>query len=162
MSADRGLQRERARAKRCTTTSMVHMCHFSNNSTKQNTNKLLSPKQGTTLYITVSSHDSGTITASGEAITRRGRARWLPRYRFVIVRTRVGFWGKFGRRWSSWAGVRTVDLRPKRSLLAALAVPLRVSISTSRLRPNLSPRRGCPVSSGSLAPRLPAQMGRAA
>ena len=32
-------------------------------------------------YITVVPHDSGTITASGEAITRRGRARWLPRYR---------------------------------------------------------------------------------
>ena len=31
--------------------------------------------------VTASSHDSGTITASGEAITRRGRARWLPRYR---------------------------------------------------------------------------------
>jgi len=30
---------------------------------------------------TVVPHDSGTITASGEAITRRGRARWLPRYR---------------------------------------------------------------------------------
>ena len=35
-----------------------------------------------------------------------------------------------------------------------------VSVSTSRLRPNLSPRRGCPVSSGSLAPQPPAQMGR--
>ena len=45
--------------------------------------------------------------------------------------------------------------------LATLAVPLVVlPISTSRLRPNLSPRRGCPVSSGSLAPRPPAQMGR--
>ena len=35
-----------------------------------------------------------------------------------------------------------------------------VLLPTSRLRPNLSPRRGCPVSSGSLAPRPPAQMGR--
>ena len=44
-----------------------------------------------------------------------------PAVTVVIVRTRVGFGGKFGRRWSSCAGVRTVDLRPKRSLLATLA-----------------------------------------
>ena len=50
----------------------------------------------------------------------------------------------------------------ERSICAQNAIHLVVSISTSRLRPNLSPRRGCPVSSGSLAPRPPAQMGRAA
>jgi hypothetical protein len=85
----------------------------------------------------------------------RGRARWLPRYRCLVGPVSV------------WSAVELVcrcsngRSAPKTVTFGdSCGTILVVSISTSRLRPNLSPRRGSPVSSGSMAPTTVRRSGR--